>query len=371
MKLKQIAYIDEESEPDGALFDTDSDPEEEFASGFEEEEPEEKEPGTKSFKNGRDVTDPNFRLLYAYFKELNDEKLLSRRDEAVLAAKIKLCENGAKKIEVRSKNKQARGTVRHGKDGDILDALSRSYSSRSRQFRDKFIKSNLRLVIELANKYTGRGLPLTDLIQEGNIGLMKAVTKFDHSKGFKFSTYASWWIHQALSRAVMEQSHIILIPVYLQELAAKVFRAKAKIEHNSDKNALPEQIVSETNIPLDAVVTILKGNDMVVPLELLPGKDDSKSYLDITSDPKSKRPEYYLTLRSINDEVRDSLGLLSERERDVLMMRFGIDYENDHKLEEIADKYGLSRERIRQIEKDALTKLAGSERSGVLKEFLN
>lgn len=371
MKLKQIAYIDEESEPDGALFDTDGNPEEEFASGFEEEEPEEKEPGTKSFKNGRDVTDPNFRLLYAYFKELNDEKLLSRRDEAVLAAKIKLCENGAKKIEARSKNKQARGTVGPGKDGDILDALSRSYSSRSRQFRDKFIKSNLRLVIELANKYTGRGLPLTDLIQEGNIGLMKAVTKFDHSKGFKFSTYASWWIHQALSRAVMEQSHIILIPVYLQELAAKVFRAKAKIEHNSDKNALPEQIAGETNIPLDAVVTILKGNDMVVPLELLPGKDDSKSYLDITSDPKSMRPEYYLTLRSINDEVRDSLGLLSERERDVLMMRFGIDYENDHKLEEIADKYGLSRERIRQIEKDALTKLAGSERSGVLKEFLN
>ncbi|HVY55936.1 MAG TPA: sigma-70 family RNA polymerase sigma factor, partial [Thermodesulfobacteriota bacterium] len=132
-----------------------------------------------------------------------------------------------------------------------------------------------------------------------------------------------------------------------------------------------KQIASETNIPLDAVVTILKGNDMVVPLEILPGKDDSKSYLDITSDPKSKRPEYYLTLRSISEEVRDSLGLLSERERDVLMMRFGIDYENDHKLEEIADKYGLSRERIRQIEKDALAKLAGSERSGVLREFLN
>lgn len=372
MKLKQqTAYIDEESEPDGALFDMDTDPEEEYISDYEEGEPEKKEPGGKSVKNGREVTDQNYRLLYNYFKELNGERLLSRRDEAVLAAKIKLCENGVKKTAVRSNKKQTRRTSGNGKDGDILEALSRSYSSKSRQFRDKFIKSNLRLVIELANKYTGRGLPLTDLIQEGNIGLMKAVTKFDHSKGFKFSTYASWWIHQSLSRAVMEQSHIILIPVYLQELAAKVFRAKAKIEHNSDKNAIPEQIADETKIPLDAVVTILKGNDMVVPLELHPGRDDSKSYLDITSDPGSLKPDYYLTLRSISDEVRDSLRSLSERERDVLMMRFGIDYKNDHKLEEIAGKYGLSRERIRQIEKDALAKLAGSERSGVLREFLN
>jgi RNA polymerase sigma factor (sigma-70 family) len=125
------------------------------------------------------------------------------------------------------------------------------------------------------------------------------------------------------------------------------------------------------NIPLDAVNTILKGNDLVVPLELLPGNEDSKSHLDITPDPGAKRPEFYLTMRSINEEVRNSLHLLSERERDVLKMRFGIDYDNDHKLEQIADKYGLSRERIRQIEKDALIKLAGSERSSVLKEFLN
>ena len=371
MKLKQTAYIDEEVEPGGALYDTDSDIEEDYISGYEDGEPEKNEPGVKSARKGRDITDQNYRLLYDYFKDLNSERLLSRRDEAVLAAKIKLCENGVKKTAVLSNKKQTRKTHRKVKDGDILEALARSYSLRSRQFRDKFIKSNLRLVIELANKYTGRGLPLTDLIQEGNIGLMKAVTKFDHSKGFKFSTYASWWIHQSLSRAVMEQSHIILIPVYLQELSAKVFRAKAKIEHNSDKSAMPEQISSETNIPLDAVITILKGNDMVVPLELHPGRDDSKSHLDITPDPGSMKPDYYLTLRATIEEVRDSLRMLSERERDVLMMRFGIDYANDHKLEEIADKYGLSRERIRQIEKDALAKLAGSERSGILREFLN
>ncbi len=371
MKLKQLEYIDEESDLESPDLDTEGVSDEEDFSGYEEEEPEEEKPRGKFFKSGRDITDPNYRLLYAYFQELNDETLLTKRDEAVLAAKIRFCEGRSKKITGRLNNKPKRGNGVGPRDESILGALGRSYTSRSKQFQDKFIKSNLRLVIELANKYTGRGLPLTDLIQEGNIGLMKAVTKFDHTKGFKFSTYASWWIHQSLSRAVMEQTHIILIPVYLQELAAKVFRAKAKLEHNTDKNAMPEQIAKETNIPLDAVITILKGNDLVVPLELLPGNEDSKSYLDITSDPNAKRPEYYLTLRSINDEVRDSLELLSEREKDVLMMRFGIDYENDHKLEQIADKYGLSRERIRQIEKDALTKLAGSERSGVLREFLN
>jgi RNA polymerase sigma factor (sigma-70 family) len=370
MKLKQLAYRDDESDLGVEDFDTEG-AGEDYVSGYEDEGADEEELRGKFFKSGRDITDPNYRLLYAYFKELNDEKLLTKRDEAVLAAKIKLCENGAKKITGRIAGTTRAGNGSSRRNESILDALSRSYSAKSKQFQEKFVKSNLRLVIELANKYTGRGLPLTDLIQEGNIGLMKAVTKFDHSKGFKFSTYASWWIHQSLSRAVMEQTHIILIPVYLQELAAKVFRAKARLEHNTDKNAVPEQIAEETKIPLDAVSTILRGNDLVVPLEILPGNEDSKSYLDITPDPGSKRPEYYLTHRSINNEIRDSLELLSERERDVLMMRFGIDYENDHKLEQIADKYGLSRERIRQIEKDALTKLAGSERSGVLREFLN
>ncbi len=371
MKLKLEEYRDDEADLEGTGLGTDALSGEEDISDYEEDTPEEKEPHPKFFRNGRDAADPNYRMLYAYFKELNGETLLSRRDEAVLAAKIRFCESGAKKIARRFNNRTKRGNGITPRDESILGALGKTYAAKSRQFQDKFIKSNLRLVIELANKYTGRGLPLTDLIQEGNIGLMKAVTKFDHTKGFKFSTYASWWIHQALSRAVMEQTHVIVIPVYLQELAAKVFRAKAKIEHNTGKSALPEQIAKETDIPLDAVSTILRGNDLVVPLELPPGNDESKSYLDITSDPGFKRPEYYLTLRSINEEIRGSLELLSEREKDVLMMRFGIDYENDHKLEQIADKYGLSRERIRQIEKDALTKIASSERSGVLREFLN
>ncbi|MFI5323145.1 MAG: RNA polymerase sigma factor RpoD/SigA [Thermodesulfobacteriota bacterium] len=371
MKLKQLAYIDEDINMTDSDFDSEESSKEESDHETEEDSDDGEATVSRLPRTKRDVTDQNYRLLYAYFKELNDETLLSKRDEAVLAAKIKVCEIVVKRIS--GLLHKMGGTKRESPPGEValLDAISMCYTAKSKLFREKFIKSNLRFVIELANKYTGRGLPLTDLIQEGNIGLMRAVTKFDHTKGFKFSTYASWWIHQSLSRAVMEQTHVILIPVYLQELSAKVYRAKAKLENNTETKALPEQIAKEVNMPLDAVTTILRGNDLVVPLDPQPGNEDSKSYLETTSDPDAKKPEFYLTMRSINDEVRDSLNQLSERERDILKMRFGIDYDDDHKLEQIADKYGLSRERIRQIEKDALTKIAGSERSGVLREFLN
>lgn len=371
MKLKQFdnAYAE-----DGDLFDPGYEDTEELSgvedAGYADEESSENDEDTHSFKHGKETADRNYRLLFAYFSDLNRESLLTKRDEAVLAAKIKVCEAGVKRISrianpVRArKHKAVRST-------DTLNALHSSYASKSKLYQEKFIKSNLRLVIELANRYSGRGLPLTDLIQEGNIGLMKAVTKFDHTKGFKFSTYASWWINQSLSRAVMEQTQVISIPVYLQELSAKVFKAKAKLEHNSEVRALPEQIAEATGLPQDAVNAILKGRDLVVPLDIAPGEDDTKTYLDITPDPETRRPEQYITSRSITREVRDSLSLLTERERDILKMRFGIDYEDDHKLDQIAVKYGLSRERVRQIEREALTKLAGSEHSRALKALLN
>ncbi|MEQ9618130.1 MAG: sigma-70 family RNA polymerase sigma factor [Deltaproteobacteria bacterium] len=374
MKLKQLIYR-EESDHLSPGLNSFNEPEEEFDSGPDRDEFAADEPTAKSGKkNGRknkENPDPHYRLLFAYFKDLNEEKLLTRRDEVVLAAKIKLCEHKAESIARITNSKSRKREPLSGRDRDMLDALLRSFNAKSQKYQDKFIKSNLRLVIELANRYTGRGLPLGDLIQEGNIGLMKAVMKFDHTKGFKFSTYASWWIHQSLSRAVMEQTQVIHIPVYLQELSAKIYRAKAKLELNSDKPVYPREIAEEADLPLDAVTTILKGGDMTVPLELSSGGEDSKTYLDITSDPNAKRAEYYLAMKSITEGVRDSLDVLSERERDIVKMRFGIDYDDDHKLEQIANKYGLSRERIRQIEKEALNKLADSDKGRVLREFLN
>lgn len=377
MKMKQMDYAYKESyednDVDSSGFDDSQEDEEGFEASFDEDEEREENRSVtkKRKKSSREPYDQHYRLLFDYFKDLNDEKLLTKRDEIVLAAKIKICEERSEKLTKLTEPKS--GTKKSGafRSEEVLDALRRSYTAESKRLQDRFIKSNLRLVIELANRYTGKGLPLTDLIQEGNIGLMKAVTKFDHTKGFKFSTYASWWIHQSLSRAIMEQTHVIHIPVYVQELASKVFRAKAKLERSTEKRIYPEDISEEANIPIDAVNAILKGGDIVAPLDLPSANEDSKTYLDIMPDPEAKRAEHYLDSRSINEGIRNSLELLSDREKDILMMRFGIDYDDDHKLEQIANKYSLSRERIRQIEKEALGKLADSEHGQVLREFLN
>jgi len=377
MKMKQMDYAYKESyednDVDSSGFDDSQEDEEGFEASFDEDEEREENRSVtkKRKKSSREPYDQHYRLLFDYFKDLNDEKLLTKRDEIVLAAKIKICEEQSEKLSKLTELKS--GTKKSGafRSEEVLDALRRSYTAESKRLQDRFIKSNLRLVIELANRYTGKGLPLTDLIQEGNIGLMKAVTKFDHTKGFKFSTYASWWIHQSLSRAIMEQTHVIHIPVYVQELASKVFRAKAKLERSTEKRIYPEDISEEANIPIDAVNAILKGGDIVAPLDLPSANEDSKTYLDIMPDPEAKRAEHYLDSRSINEGIRNSLELLSDREKDILMMRFGIDYDDDHKLEQIANKYSLSRERIRQIEKEALGKLADSEHGQVLREFLN
>jgi RNA polymerase nonessential primary-like sigma factor len=377
MKMKQMDYAYKESYEDNDVdspgFDDSQEDEEGFDASFDEDEEREESHSVteKRKKSSREPYDKHYRLLFDYFKDLNDEKLLTKRDEIVLAAKIKICEEWSEKLSKLTKSKSGAGKSGAFRSKEVLDALRRSYTVESKRLQDRFIKSNLRLVIELANRYTGKGLPLTDLIQEGNIGLMKAVTKFDHTKGFKFSTYASWWIHQSLSRAIMEQTHVIHIPVYVQELASKVFRAKAKLERSTEKRIYPEDISEEANIPIDAVNAILKGGDIVVPLDLPSANEDTKTYLDIMPDPEAKRAEHYLDSRSITEGIRDSLELLSDRERDILMMRFGIDYDDDHKLEQIANKYSLSRERIRQIEKEALGKLADSEHGQVLREFLN
>lgn len=367
MKLKNLTSYNEEAEAVSLDIIDSDDLEHTLDSDFEEPEvKEDKERGHK-LRVRDDTPDPNYRLLSAYFKDLSSEDLLKRRDEALLASKIKICGDKAGRIT----KLLGSGTIKSESSKKALEALKRSFEAKSREAKDKFIKSNLRLVIELANRYLGKGLPLGDLIQEGNIGLMKAVVKFDHTKGFKFSTYAAWWIHQALSRATMEQTHVIPIPVYLQEMMSKVYKAKKKIEHNNETAALPEQIARESKVSVDSVKTILKGRELVVPIELPSENGETKTYLDVAPDPNAKRADFYLAMRTIKKEIRCSLGLLNERERDVLKMRFGIGYQDDHKLDQIATKYGLSRERIRQIESEALGKLAQSERGHVLQSLLN
>ncbi|MCK5390986.1 MAG: sigma-70 family RNA polymerase sigma factor [Deltaproteobacteria bacterium] len=312
----------------------------------------------------------NYRLQFAYYKDLNGEELLNKRDEVVLSAQMKICKARAEIISDYLSSKSSKNEHTAKRKRAYLETLLRLFTNRALKLKEKFIKSNLRFVIELANRYQARGLPMSDLIQEGNIGLMKAVEKYDHTKGFKFSTYSAWWIHQSLSRAIMEQTKVISIPVYLQEQGSKVYRTKAMLEHNTDKVAQPEEIAQVASISADLVSTILKGRELTVPLELSAVDEDTRTYLDIVPDPNSKRAEHYIAAHSMTSKIRNSLSRLSEREREILKMRFGIDYEDTHKLDQIAIKYGLSRERIRQIETIALNKLADSEDSQVLKEYL-
>lgn len=310
-----------------------------------------------------------YRLLFAYYKELNSEGLLSRQDEVVLSAQKKICKEKTELISQRidtntnskylSKNQIAR-----------LETTMKLYENRAFKIREKFINSNLRFVIDLANRYQSKGLPLTDLIQEGNIGLIKAVEKFDHMRGFKFSTYSAWWIHQSLSRAIMEKTRVISIPVYLQEKSSIVYKAKTNIEHNRDKKADISELAEEAGLSEDMVNAILHGKDLTVPLELSGADSDTKTYLDIVPDPNSKKADHYIAQKSMVNRVRQSLNNLNEKERDILKMRYGIGYTDEHKLEQIGIKYGLSRERIRQIETIALKKIADSNDGEMLREFL-
>lgn len=327
-----------------------------------------KESETKESKS--ESINKNYRLLFAYYRDLNGEELLSRRNEANLSAQLKICKEKANLISESLKSKRTNSRSLDGLNIARFELKLKLFQNRAAKIREKFIKSNLRFVIDLANRYQTRGLPLSDLIQEGNIGLMKAVEKFDHTKGFKFSTYSAWWIHQSLSRAIMEQTKIISIPVYLQEQSSIVYKAKAKIELNREKAADIEEIALETGLSKDVVNTILRGRDLTVPLELSGSGEDTKTYLDLVPDPKSRKADYFIAKKSMVKIVRSSLKQLNERERDVLKMRFGIDYKEGYKLDQIGLKYGLSRERIRQIETIALKKLANSEDGYILKEFL-
>jgi RNA polymerase sigma factor (sigma-70 family) len=328
------------------------------------------EPESEKTEIETESIDKNFRLLFAYYKDLNGEQLLTRRDEIVLSAQMKICKEKANLIINGLNSKQNKNQFKNKRNIVRSDAKLRLIQNRALRIREKFIKSNLRFVIDLANRYQKRGLPLSDLIQEGNIGLMKAVDKFDYTKGFKFSTYSAWWIHQSLSRAIMEQTKVISIPVYLQEQSSIVYKAKAKLEHNRDKPAESEEIAREIGISKEIVNTILRGRDLTVPLEISGVDEDTKTYLDIVPDTKSKKADYYLAQNSMMKRVKGSLNQLTDRERDVLKMRFGIDYEEEHKLEQIAHKYDLSRERIRQIETIALKKIADTKEGLILKEFL-
>jgi len=296
-----------------------------------------------------------------YLKEIGKVPLLTSEEEVDLATKMSVGTAAAETLA----EMEAEGV-----EGADLEELKK-LAAEGEAAKQKLAEANLRLVVSIAKRYVGRGMLFLDLIQEGNLGLIKAVEKFDHTKGYKFSTYATWWIRQAITRAIADQARTIRIPVHMVETINKVIRVSRQLLQELGHDSSPEEIAAEMNMPVEKVRDILKIAKEPVSLETPIGEEEDSHLGDFIPDEDASEPAKAASFTMLKEQLVEVLGTLTPREEKVLKLRFGIEDGRTRTLEEVGKEFNVTRERIRQIEAKALRKLRHPSRSKKLKDFLN
>ena len=307
--------------------------------------------------------------VHTYLKEIGRVPLLNAALEVEIAQAIEIGNEAAAKLAAHELAEKGEGPAEDLLKGPEL-SRNRRLMRRGQQAKDDLIEANLRLVVSIAKRYRNRGLAFLDLIQEGNLGLMRAVDKFDHTKGFKFSTYATWWIRQAITRAIADQARTIRIPVHMVETINKVVWAQRQLLQELGREPTIEEVSQRVEFPIDRIREILRINQDTVSLEQPVGDEDDFNLSDLIEDRGAVVPDDAATRSLLDVAVREALGHLSEREQDVVRLRFGLDDGKIRTLEEVGKEFGVTRERVRQIESKTLAKLRRPDAAHLLRDYL-
>ena len=318
-----------------------------------------------SVPEGVSVEDP----VRMYLKEIGKVSLLSADEEIELAQNMEDGAVATEKINVLKGRLDGASEEEKAEIKEEIKTLQRDVD-KGADAKKRLAEANLRLVVSIAKRYVGRGMLFLDLIQEGNLGLIKAVEKFDYKKGYKFSTYATWWIRQAITRAIADQARTIRIPVHMVETINKLIRVSRQLLQELGREPSPEEIAKEMNMPVERVREILKISQEPVSLETPIGEEEDSHLGDFIKDDNVPVPADAAAFTLLKEQLEEVLGTLTEREQKVLTLRFGLEDGRARTLEEVGKEFNVTRERIRQIEAKALRKLRHPSRSRKLKDYL-
>ncbi|HHX45007.1 MAG TPA: sigma-70 family RNA polymerase sigma factor [Chloroflexi bacterium] len=320
---------------------------------LDEEDLLERDEGTKA--NLDDISADD--TVSLYLKQMGQVRLLTGAEEVMLAQQIEEGDKARARLRDKSLSPEERA-----RQQDLVDL--------GEQARVKLVEANTRLVVSVAKKYIGQGVPFLDLIQEGNIGLMKAVEKFDYHRGYKFSTYATWWIRQGITRALAQQSRLIRLPVHAGDQIRRIYRIAEQLEQETGRRPTPEEIAEQTGLTPTKVERLLRISRYPVSLERPVGDDGDTEFGDFIEDDESPPPTEVAYQQLLRETLEEVMTALSPREARILRLRFGLRDGRAHTLEEVGEKFGLTRERIRQIEHQALDRLRHPHRSKQLRDYL-